>query len=130
VQSERSGLRVLVVDDNIDVAELLSEALELEGYQTATANDAVSALEAWRRFGPQAGVLDLGMPELDGYELARRLRAEHGSGPVLIAATGYGQPLDRLRTAAAGFDCHLIKPVSLDELVGALDQRLVNAAQS
>jgi signal transduction histidine kinase/CheY-like chemotaxis protein len=123
--SERAGLRVLVVDDNVDVAQLLSEALELEGYQTATANDASAALETWRRFGPQAGVLDLGMPDVDGYELAQRLRAEHGSRPVLIAATGYGQPDDRLRTAAAGFDCHLIKPVSLEELVRTLDRRLV-----
>lgn len=124
---ERAGLRVLVVDDNVDVAQLVSEALELEGYQTATANDATAALEAWRRFVPQAGVLDLGMPDVDGYELAQRLRAEHGRRPVLIAATGYGQPHDRVRTAAAGFDCHLIKPVSLDELVRALDRRLVGA---
>ena len=127
-QGERTGLRVLVVDDNVDIAQLLSEALELEGYQTAIANDAIAALEAWRRFGPQAGVLDLGMPELDGYELARRLRAEHGTRPVLIAASGYGQPLDRLRTAAVGFDCHLVKPVSLNELVQALDQRLLSTA--
>jgi signal transduction histidine kinase/ActR/RegA family two-component response regulator len=123
----RSGLRVLVVDDNVDVAHLLSEALELEGYQTATAYDSSTALDTWRRFTPQAGVLDLGLPELDGFELARRLRAEHGTRPVLIAATGYGQPHDRALARSAGFDCHLIKPVSVQELVRALDQRLVSS---
>jgi signal transduction histidine kinase/ActR/RegA family two-component response regulator len=128
--SERNGLRVLVVDDDVDVAQLLSEALELQGYETATANDALSALDAWRRFGPQAGVLDLGLPELDGYELARRLRAEHGRQPVLIAATGYGQPHDRSRAADAGFDCHFVKPVSVRELILALDQRLSRGAEA
>jgi CheY-like chemotaxis protein/nitrogen-specific signal transduction histidine kinase len=125
-QGERSGLRVLVVDDNVDVAELLSEALQAEGYQTAIAHDARAALDVWRRFAPQAGVLDLGMPELDGYELARRLRGEHGRKPVLIAATGYGQPQDRARAAAAGFDCHLIKPVSIHDVVRYLDRRLIS----
>lgn len=120
----RPGVRVLVVDDNVDIAQLLSEALQLNGYATAIAHDAQAALDAWRRFAPQAGILDLGMPELDGYELARLLRVEHGDVPLLIAATGYGQPQDRARAAAAGFDCHLIKPVSVDDLLRVLDGRL------
>ena len=123
-QGERAGVRVLIVDDNLDIAQLLSEALELEGYQTTTAHDASAALETWRRFQPQAGILDVGLPDLDGYELARKLRSEHGPAPVLIAATGYGQPGDRSRAADAGFDVHLTKPVSVRDLVRVLDRRL------
>jgi signal transduction histidine kinase/CheY-like chemotaxis protein len=127
VSAALRGLRVLVVDDNIDVAELLSDALTLEGFETSVAHDAQSALELWRRFAPHAGVLDVGLPDADGYELARSLRAEHGAAPALIAATGYGQESDRLRAAAAGFDCHLVKPVSVQELVQVLDTRLSSA---
>jgi signal transduction histidine kinase/CheY-like chemotaxis protein len=122
----RAGVRVLVVDDNVDVAELLAEALSDLGFQTAVAHDAHGALVEWRTFEPHAAVLDLGMPELDGYELARRVRTEHGRRPTLIAATGYGQTNDRVRSEAAGFDLHLVKPVSVRELVGALDERLVS----
>jgi signal transduction histidine kinase/CheY-like chemotaxis protein len=120
----RSRFRVLIVDDNFDVAELLAEALGIEGFDTASAHDGQSALERWREFAPHAGVLDVGLPDMDGYELARRLRAEHGTSPTLIAATGYGQPSDRERAAAAGFDCHLVKPVSVQDLVRALQARL------
>ena len=123
---ERAGVRVLVVDDNFDIADLLSEALRGEGFQTAIAYEGVAALERWRSFLPHAAVLDVGLPDLDGYELAKKLRAEHGATPTLIAATGYGQPKDRLRATDAGFDCHFIKPVSVRELVKVLDQRLVN----
>ena len=120
----RVGARVLVVDDNVDVAELLSEALQDEGFETAVAYDGQAALETWRSFGPHAGVLDVGLPVLDGYELAKALRAEHGLGPTLIAATGYGRHDDRLRAVDAGFDCHLIKPVSVHDLVVLLDERI------
>jgi CheY-like chemotaxis protein len=120
----RAGIRVLVVDDNVDVAELLSEALEGEGFQTAIAHDGRAALERWRSFTPHAAVLDVGLPDLDGYELARALRAEHGRRATLIAATGYGQPADRLRASEAGFDCHFVKPVSVQDLVLALDQHV------
>jgi signal transduction histidine kinase/CheY-like chemotaxis protein len=123
----RAGIRVLVVDDNVDVAELLSEALEGEGFQTAIAHDGRAALERWRSFTPHAAVLDVGLPDLDGYELARALRAEHGRRATLIAATGYGQPADRLRASEAGFDCHFVKPVSVQDLVLALDQRVTVA---
>jgi signal transduction histidine kinase/CheY-like chemotaxis protein len=117
----RRGIRVLVVDDNIDVAELLCDALNIEGFTTFVAHDAESAIASWRNFAPHAGVLDVGLPDSDGYELARALRAEHGRAPTLIAATGYGQQSDRLRAAAAGFDCHLVKPVSVHDLVRLLD---------
>ena len=96
-----------------------------EGFQTAVAHDGHAALERWRSFFPHAAVLDVGLPDLDGYQLARALRAEHGRDATLIAATGYGQQKDRLRAADAGFDCHLIKPVSVHDLVLLLDQRVV-----
>ncbi|HKU38291.1 MAG TPA: hybrid sensor histidine kinase/response regulator, partial [Polyangiales bacterium] len=98
----RNALRVLVVDDNVDLAELLSEALRREGFQTAVEYDARTALERWQSFVPHAAVLDVGLPEVDGYDLAKALRAEHGRGPLLIAATGYAQNTDRLRAADAG----------------------------
>jgi CheY-like chemotaxis protein len=123
--SARAAVRVLVVDDDPDIASLLSEALSDEGFQTAIANDGHGALERWRTFVPHAAVLDVGLPDLDGYELARTLRSEHGKTATLIAATGYGQHRDRVRSADAGFDCHLVKPVSVDDLVLLLDQRVV-----
>jgi DNA-binding response OmpR family regulator len=118
---------VLVVDDNVDIAELLSEALQMYGFETCIAYDGRSALESWRSFVPHAAVLDVGLPDVDGYDLARSLRAEHGSTPTLIAATGYGQRTDRLRAVDAGFDCHFVKPVSIQDLVHALDKRVVTA---
>jgi signal transduction histidine kinase/CheY-like chemotaxis protein len=124
----RAGVRVLVVDDNVDIAELLSEALQGEGFETAVAHDGRTALALWPSYAPHAAVLDVGLPALDGYELAKALRAEHGASPILIAATGYGQDKDRLRAVDAGFDCHFVKPVSVDDLVKALDERVVGAA--
>jgi signal transduction histidine kinase/ActR/RegA family two-component response regulator len=124
----RGGVRVLVVDDNVDIAELMAAALELEGFAVSVAHDGQGALEAWRSFRPHAGVLDVGLPDLNGNDLAKALRAEHGTTPVLIAATGYGQPTDRVRAADAGFDCHFVKPVSVHALVAVLDARIVETA--
>ncbi|HEY2514088.1 MAG TPA: response regulator, partial [Polyangiaceae bacterium] len=121
----RAGIRVLVVDDNLDLAELLAEALRLEGFETTMVHDASEALAAWRSFVPHAAVLDVGLPDMDGYELAREIRARHGAGPLLIAATGYGRERDRSLAAEAGFDCHFVKPVSVQDLVIALDERVV-----
>ena len=121
----RRQFRVLVVDDNKDIADLLSEALQKQGFQTAIAGDGRDAIASWKTFGPHAGVFDVGLPDVDGYEVARTIRSEYGSAAVLIAVTGYGQPTDRLRSSDAGFDCHFVKPVSVAELVKALDQRVV-----
>jgi signal transduction histidine kinase/CheY-like chemotaxis protein len=126
----RAGVRVLVVDDEVDIAELLSEALQDEGFQTEIAHDADGALARWRSFSPHAGILDIGLPDRDGYELAKTLRAEHGRAATLIAATGYGQPTDRLRATDAGFDCHLVKPVSVHDLVLVLDEHVVSTKPS
>ena len=122
-RSSREGVRVLV-DDDVDIAELMAEGLHHEGFDTRVALDAHAAVEVWRAFVPQAAVVDVGLPDMDGYELARALREEHGARPTLIAATGYGQKRDRILAEQAGFDCHFVKPVSLRDLVVALDERV------
>ena len=117
------GLRVLVVDDNTDAADLLTQALEHLGYELATAHDGPSALERARQFHPDVALLDIGLPVMDGYELAGRLKnIENGSAPILIALTGYGQKADRGRTSAAGFAHHLVKPINIQELTSLLDR--------
>jgi CheY-like chemotaxis protein/two-component sensor histidine kinase len=104
--------RVLVVDDNLDAAETLSRLLRLEEHEVLMAHDGLSGLETAQRFHPDVIFLDIAMPQLDGLEVARRLRREAASArPLLVAITGFGQAEDRARTAAAGFDHHLIKPV-------------------
>jgi PAS domain S-box-containing protein len=104
--------RVLVVDDNLDAAETLAELLALSGHDVRTAHDGPAALEAAGRFRPEVVLLDIGLPGMDGCEVARRLRGQEGATRALLAAlTGYGQEEDRLRSREAGFDTHLVKPV-------------------
>ena len=104
--------RVLVVDDNQDSAESLALLLRLSGHLVQTAHDGESALEAADRFQPDAILLDLGMPRLNGYEVCERIRLRPwGQGVLLVAQTGWGQTQDRARTLAAGFDAHLTKPI-------------------
>jgi signal transduction histidine kinase len=108
--------RVLVVDDNADAADLIAEGLGTLGFEVRVAHDALSALDVAREFEPEVGVLDIGLPVIDGYDLAQRLRALLGSRLVLIAVTGYGQSNDRERSRMAGFADHLVKPVEVREL--------------
>jgi PAS domain S-box-containing protein len=104
--------RVLVVDDNRDAANMLAEALHDLGHQTETAFDGPSALKAAERFRPQVVLLDIGLPVMDGYEVARHLRQEAELGPLkLVAITGYGQSSDKRKSLEAGFDEHVVKPV-------------------
>ena len=112
--------RILVVDDNVDAAELLAEILRGEGHEVRVAFDGPRGLEAAEAFKPSIAVLDIGLPVMDGYELARRIR-EQGRPVRLIAMTGYGQSADRERTREAGFDAHVVKPVSVDVLMAELD---------
>lgn len=114
------ALRVLVVDDNQDAAEMLSEALQLLGYETATAHDGPEALRVADEFRPDTALLDIGLPVMDGYELAQRLRSQFGRELTLIAITGYGQESDRLRSQAAGCQHHFTKPVDLQKLAESL----------
>ena len=117
------ALRVLVVDDNVDAAELLAEAVGQYGYHTLIAHDGAAALRMVEAFAPDIALLDIGLPVMDGYELAGRLRSgPRGERMKLVAITGYGQESDRRRTAAAGFDAHLVKPVQLNAIVTLLDE--------
>jgi two-component system CheB/CheR fusion protein len=116
--------RILVVDDNVDSAETMAEILKLWGHEVQTAHDGPGALEAARAHPPDAVLLDLGLPVMDGYETARRLR-EEGLGRLLVAVTGFGAAEDRRRTAEAGFDTHLTKPVSPEAL-----RRVLRAPES
>ena len=109
------GRRILVVDDNQDAAEMLAAALRMKGHVTMVAHDAPAALDMAPGFIPDVAFLDIGLPVMDGYELAARLRELPGlSGIRLIAVTGYGQESDRRKSQVAGFHHHLVKPVDLD----------------
>jgi PAS domain S-box-containing protein len=106
------SLRILIVDDNIDAADSIAMLLSMEGHETRAVHTARAALLAVPDFEPEVVLLDIGLPEMDGYEVARRLRAQTGRNRMrLVAVTGYGQPADRRRAHAAGFDEHMVKPV-------------------
>ena len=108
--------RILLVEDNPDAREALRAVLELEGHRVAAAVDGMAALELATTFRPDVVFIDLGLPGVDGYEVARRLRSTGPKGLCLVALTGYGQPEDRARALDAGFDVHLTKPVDLGEV--------------
>ena len=104
--------RVLVVDDNADIVETTTLLLAMSGHQVRSAKDGLQALQVATAFRPDVVLLDIGLPLMDGYEVARRLRLEPATtGALLVALTGYGQEGDRQRGREAGFDAHLLKPV-------------------
>ena len=122
-----SGRRILVVDDNADSADSLAMLLGLQGHETEVARDGLEAVEKALRTLPDVVLLDIGLPRLNGYEAARRIRSSPGGGAMrLIAMTGWGQDEDRNLSRAAGFDEHLVKPVDVDllaRLLAKLPQR-------
>ncbi|MGE0158477.1 MAG: PAS domain S-box protein [Gemmatimonadales bacterium] len=110
--------RLLVVDDNVDAAESMAIVLRMEGYEVRTAHDGEAAIEMASDYRPHMMLLDLGMPKVNGYDVARRIRSESwGRDVVLVACTGWGQPEDRRRSKTAGFDHHLVKPVSPESVI-------------
>jgi signal transduction histidine kinase len=114
-------LRILIADDNVDSATSWSALIEDSGHQVVTAYDGLSALEAAVEFRPQVALLDIGMPRLDGYELARRIRAtDWGREVMLVAITGWGQAKDRAMAYEAGFDEHFTKPLDPSQLARTL----------
>ena len=115
------GLRVLVVDDNVDAAEMLATLLEMNGYTVSVEFDGASGLATALREQPAVALLDIGLPDIDGHELARRLRAQPATADmVLVALTGYGQAEDQQQARQAGFNHHLVKPADLDKLLTLL----------
>ena len=116
-----ASMRVLVVDDNVDAADSTAMLLSLDGFDAHSVHSAQAALDAVAFLKPDVVLLDIGLPEMDGYDVARRLRElPVGTTPAIIALTGYGQPADRVRAASAGFDEFLVKPVEPDVLNGLL----------
>jgi CheY-like chemotaxis protein len=116
--------RILVADDNEDAAVSLALILSMLGHETRTARNGIEALEIAEQFHPGVVLLDIGMPQLNGYETARRLRqAPHGDDLLLVALTGWGQESDRERSADAGFDFHLTKPVDVAQIQQLLADR-------
>lgn len=116
-----SGMRVLLVDDNVDAMEMMGFLLAEMGYETCTTSDAAEIEALALRHKPQVIVLDIGLPGMDGYEVARRIKRNPAlAGIRLVAHTGYGSPEDRRRAMEAGFDAHLVKPAELPDLEQAL----------
>lgn len=117
--------RILIIDDNADASEALAMILASEGHVVATRLDGQQGLEASATFRPDVVLLDIGLPGMDGYEVAQKLRGSAATrDTLLIAVTGYGQPGDQLRSAAAGFDHHLVKPVDIEALKGLLAAKM------
>lgn len=114
---------ILLVEDNDDARAALSALLELEGYVVVGAADGAAAIEAFRTKKPDIALVDIGLPGIDGYEVARQIRALGPPQPFLIALTGYSRPEDRQRAAEAGFDTHLVKPVDPTDLTAVLGRR-------
>ena len=124
-------LNLMVVDDNVDAAQSLADLLEIDGHHVLVLEDAMSALAAPGRNTIQVFILDIGLPVMSGYELARRLRADPAtSEAVLIALTGYGQAHDRVLTKSAGFDHHFVKPLDLEQLDTVLRQASLSQRRS
>jgi signal transduction histidine kinase len=123
----RRGRRVLIVDDNVDAARTMADALDLAGYDTRVSFDGPAALDAAASFEPDALLLDLGLPIMDGYEVAREVMGMPTvRKPVLVAVTGYGQLSDQERTRMAGFTSHIVKPIDTPQLVAVLERLLTS----
>jgi two-component system CheB/CheR fusion protein len=113
--------RVLVVEDNEDAAETLADVLRLGGHEVEVAHDGAEGLRRASEWAPEAVLCDIGLPGIDGYEVARRLRADSaGKRTLLVALTGYALPDDLRRAREAGFDAHLAKPARLEEIEAIL----------
>ncbi len=121
--SRPPGSRILVVDDSVDSAETLGELLKIWGYDVRLAHDGPGAVAAARDYRPEVVLLDIGLPEMDGFAVAAQLREEGIGGRMLVALTGYGEQKDRDRAQQAGFDHHLVKPIDPDTLQKLLAQK-------
>ena len=123
MQATSAARRVLLIDDNLDAVEALAELLRLSGHDVRTASDGPSALALAAQFDPEFVLCDLGLPGMSGYDVARALRATAASRPMMAALTGHGTEEDRRRSASAGFDMHLVKPIDPAVIEGLLEGR-------
>ena len=114
-------LRVVVVDDNVDAAESLAELLRLVGHEVHVTHDGPAGLEAARSLRPDVVLLDIGLPGMDGYEVARRLERRPGFDAVMVAVSGYGRDEDRRASREAGMTHHFVKPIDFRALRSLLD---------
>ena len=118
-----AGARILVVDDNSDAGDSLAEILNLLGADVRVARDGPQALDVFEAYRPSVVLLDIGMPGMNGYDVARAIRTRFPEKrPMLVALTGWGQEDDRRRAREAGFDHHLVKPVELEQITSILAQ--------
>jgi CheY-like chemotaxis protein len=116
-QATASPQKILVVDDSLDGARSLSMLLEILGHEVRTVHDGLSALAEAQKSVPEIVLMDIGLPGIDGFEVARRMRQDHGMrDTTLVAITGYGHDEDRRRSREAGFDAHLVKPIDPKDL--------------
>ena len=123
-----ASYRILVVDDNQDAAESMRMLLRILGGEVRTANDGIAALDVAERFLPQAVLLDIGLPKLDGLRVARHIRAQDwGRSMILVAVSGWCREEDCQKTLEAGFDAHLAKPVQFEQVRNLLQQLLDKA---
>jgi CheY-like chemotaxis protein len=117
VEGDPESRRILLADDNVDFANSLAALLSAKGHDVRVARDGAEALRTAADFNPDFAFLDIGMPKVHGYEVARRLRSDPGTADcVLVAVTGWGQEDDRQRAREAGFDRHLVKPVNAGDI--------------
>lgn len=122
--AKKRGL-VLIADDNLDASWGMARLLEIAGFATVRVNGGLDAVKETRRQKPDVAIIDIGMPDLDGHQVARQIRqTEWGKHMVLIAATGWGQESDERAAQAAGFDAHMTKPVDLRKLSATVDELL------
>ncbi|MGZ5662733.1 MAG: response regulator [Usitatibacter sp.] len=126
----REPRRILVVDDNADAADSLAMLLEVRGDEVRIAYDGLEALEAEGDFRPEVVLLDIGMPKLSGYDVARRIREARGGNVLIVAITGWGQEDDRQRARDAGFNHHFTTPVDFEMLLDLIDRETPPAAAS
>lgn len=119
----RRRLRVLVIEDHVDGRETLRSLLQLLGHQVEVADNGLQGVATALAWRPDIALVDIGLPGLDGFEVARRLRTALGHRVRLVAQTGYGQPGDRERALAAGFDAHLVKPIDWQEFIHWLNEQ-------
>jgi PAS domain S-box-containing protein len=122
--SVRFSKRILLVDDHVDALEMYTVVLQADGHEIFQASDGAAAIDMFKQVQPDVAIVDIGLPTMDGYEVARAIRSEpHGRDVLLIALTGYGFPEDLERARAAGFDRHLVKPATPDEIRREIERR-------